>query len=459
LTVLRGIVVLALGVFTLTPGLLAAATRVVRLHCDGRAVGAIPAIGSRDRIAIEVVGCPVVPNETRTIQYRFLREPDDYLENPTLQPCPSPPTAASIGVTYSCPLIQFAILDPPEGTHFVSYSLLAQDQPKTGGNARKLGWLVLGRGRKVVTYALRARVDPARPFHLERLGDYPVITDDDLLYAIVVDSKEQFQFDLSFDVAGGSIQNPAPIRPAFGPDASRSIAPPPPMPGAPAPFADVLLAFGQRFRGGDVLKVSISTGMEVETKNSTKEASDGGPTKTSTERIRERQVVRLLDGAEYPPVHTRYAYNISTGLIVSWLRQPSYIKVQTVAGSVAADNRYRTETMKGGLGVKPVAALSFYLRKVDIQVPLTWKERAIPAPTLGFSLKNPTEDVFLGFSHELVRNTQVFYGWHFGKIDVRGPEGPLEDRFSTVTTVKRFKSRFFLGVTLNIGGIKDLITK
>jgi len=111
------------------------------------------------------------------------------------------------------------------------------------------------------------------------------------------------------------------------------------------------------------------------------------------------------------------------------------------------------------MSVKPVAALSFYLRRVDIQVPLTWKERAIPAPTLGFSLKNPTEDVFLGLSHELVRNTQVFYGWHFGKIDVPGPVGDLEGHFSTVTTVKRFKSNFFLGITLNIGGIKDLISK
>lgn len=55
-----------------------------------------------------------------------------------------------------------------------------------------------------------------------------------------------------------------------------------------------------------------------------------------------------------------------------------------------------------------------------------------------------TQDVFLGFSHELVRNAQVFYGWHLGKTDVPGPE---DDRSSSVTTVKRFRSNFFPGIT------------
>lgn len=465
---LRRMVLVAVCVAGPVP--VAAAVRVVRVDGDGRAVGAIPPIGSRDHIAIELVGGPA--SQTWAIQYRFHKEPDDYLADATPQACPSPTSAAKIGVVYSCPLAaatpaRHATLDPPKGTHFVSYSLLIEDKPNNRWNARKLGWLVMGRRRKLVSYALRARPDAAQPFHLERLGDYPVITDVDRLYAVIVDAKkDQFHFDLSFNAAKGEIANPAPIRPSFSPaDVSSTAAPPPPEHETKTVFtddahADVLLAFGETFRGGDIVKVTISTEMEVTTKDSsTVSHKQDGSTKTSGECVKEKQVVKLLDGVQYPQVHPLYAYNISTGLVTSWLRQPTYIKVQTVAGAEAAANRYRTETIEGGMSVKPVAALSFYLRRVDIQEPLTWKERAVPAPTLGFSLKNPTEDVFLGFSHELVRNTQIFYGWHFGKIDVQGPVGELEDHFATVTTVKKFKSDFFLGITLNIGGIKDLISK
>jgi hypothetical protein len=442
----------------LAPPPAAAATRVVRVACDGRAVGAIPATGGSDQIAIEVVGCP---DQAWVVLLSFRREADDYVAG-TPQPCPSSSAATAIDVPYTCPLVastsaRRVTLDPPKGAHFVTYSLLAQEEADGGWKARKLGWLVLGGGRKLVTYALRPRPD-AQPFHLERLGDYPVITDEDLLYAVIVDAKrDQLHFDLSFNAAKGETPNPAPIRPSFPADAASRGAPPPPEHEAERPYADVLLPFGERFRGGDIVKVTISAEMRVRTKDSTLEKTNNGATTTTIERVTERQIVKLLDDVPYPQVHTRYAYNFSTGLVTSWLRQPGYSRVQTDAAATGANVRYHTvKTDDGGMSVKPVAALSLYPRRVDIQVPLTWKERAIPAPTLGFSLTQPTQDVFLGFSHELVRNAQVFYGWHLGKTDVPGPE---DDRSTSVTTVKRFRSNFFLGITLNIGGIKDLITK
>ena len=43
----------------------------------------------------------------------------------------------------------------------------------------------------------------------------------------------------------------------------------------------VLLAFGERFRGGDIVKVTISAEMKVVTKDSTTETLKDGTTKTS----------------------------------------------------------------------------------------------------------------------------------------------------------------------------------
>src|SRR6185436_9393268 len=149
------------------------------------------------------------------------------------------------------------------------------------------------------------------------------------------------------------------------------------------------LPFGERFHGGDIVKVTIAAEMKVVTKDSITE-KDGT---TTTEKVEERQIVKLLDDVPWPQVHTLYAYNFAFGLVTSSLRRPTYTKVQTEAGAEPADNRYRTDTQKGNWDVTPVAALSFYLRRVDIQVPLTWTERAIPAPTFGFSLTSPTENL------------------------------------------------------------------
>jgi hypothetical protein len=337
--------------------------------------------------------------------------------------------------------------------------------------ARKLGWLVTGREDRTVTYGLIPS-DGAQPFHLERRGEYPVITDRDYLYALLLDVKmHSFHFDLAFNATHGAAEpNPAPIRPTFEAlvaDAASMLVRTPlgPIPGGGTvifdeAYADVLLPFGEKFHGGDILKVTISSEMAVVAEDSTSTETEGGQSKVTQKREVKRQIVKLIDDIEYPQVHTTYAYNLATGLVVSGIRRPTFVKVQTVVAEKPVDDRYRTDTLPGSLTVKPVATLSFYLfRKLDIQVPVTWKERVVPAPTVGFSLSSPTDDIFVGLSHELLRNTQLIYGFHWARVDELGPQSPVEEQLPTVTTDKHFKHKAYVGITLNLNFIRGLFAK
>jgi hypothetical protein len=73
---------------------------------------------------------------------------------------------------------------------------------------------------------------------------------------------------------------------------------------------------------------------------------------------------------------------------------------------------------------------------VDIQEPVWGKcetlgycpgWRAFPAPSVGFAINNPADNVFAGFTSEVFENIHVFFGWHNGKISellkVRDDEG------------------------------------
>ena len=80
----------------------------------------------------------------------------------------------------------------------------------------------------------------------------------------------------------------------------------------------------------------------------------------------------------------------------------------------------------------------------------------MPVPTLGFSLSSPADDLFLGVSHELLRNVQVIHGYHYGKITQLGPA--VDEKVSVVNTVKRFHGSGFVGLTFNLTFIRQLFS-
>jgi hypothetical protein len=166
----------------------------------------------------------------------------------------------------------------------------------------------------------------------------------------------------------------------------------------------------------------------------------------------------------YPAVLPKYRFNVDTGLIVSSIRNPNYIRVETAAASgtsgqpgyVAA--QYATQKVNGDLTVLPVLLFTIYLPERPIGPKLKPMER-IPQPTFGFSLTSPGSDFFVGASSEVVRKVQVVGGLHIGKINslVASYDDPTSSTAPNITT--KFAYGGFIGVALNLDFIKSAFGK
>ncbi len=74
-------------------------------------------------------------------------------------------------------------------------------------------------------------------------------------------------------------------------------------------------------------------------------------------------------------------------------------------------------------------------------------------------MTSPNEDFFLGVSNEVVRNTQIFYGLHVGRINRLNDPSVLLGPSSTEnpTASVRFDKGFFFGLNFNMTAITDII--
>ena len=154
--------------------------------------------------------------------------------------------------------------------------------------------------------------------------------------------------------------------------------------------------------------------------------------------------VKLVDKAKFPPFRALYRFNFSSGVMRTKLRAHTFQKVKTVDDDPATEKvneaRYRVDDLEGNPRVMPFFAFSVYLLPVDIQRQVTWRERLVPAPTIGFAFTNPANDVFVGFSHEIVRNLQFVWGLHFGVVSeqvTRNVVSEDHDATAPVTQDKR----------------------
>lgn len=325
----------------------------------------------------------------------------------------------------------------------------------------RVGGLVLGAYRMVVYYHLVRDGSANQPIRLERLSDYPVITRDDELFAAIVDWKydeKPDRFVLTFNTQAGSAPDPAPVRPSADQPKSAG-AQPQRRSDLKDAFVDVILPFGQRFKGNDVIKVTISAYYQAVTTNKTVTTIADGTPATKQEIVAEYTVLKLIDAAEYPQVRALYAYNIATGVVASALRDPIFTKYKTQPQQGPIPARYAVEPFTGNVTAKPVLVFSFYYRPKDIQTPWSPGE-LVPIPTIGFSLTSAADDFFLGGSSEIRRNVQAIYGYHYGRITARAPI-PADDEITDTAPVtrKEFHGNLFAGLSFNINFVKSLFGK
>ena len=313
----------------------------------------------------------------------------------------------------------------------------------------RVGGILARRTDKAVYYDLWER-KPTDVVAIVPMGSQPAVRYGDRLFAVLTNvllgSFDQ-PFAIRIKEQAGSVINTSPVRPVFSAAAVRSAAesaagpPEPRVTTSAAVFRDVFLPVTGAFAPNDYAEVTIVTEAND---------ADGNP-----------KEVKIVDQGKFPQFRALYRYNLNTGVLQSRLRSPTFTKVK-----ISDDNpetkdvneaKYRTDAAPGHTQVLPMFAFTLYPVPVDIQGPVT-QERWIPAPTVGFGFTNPGKEVFLGFSHEIVRNAQLIYGWHFGEVTelvTRNATSEDSDATAPVTQKGRDKA-FAIGLSFNINIVKEI---
>jgi hypothetical protein len=148
----------------------------------------------------------------------------------------------------------------------------------------------------------------------------------------------------------------------------------------------------------------------------------------------------------FPQVHSKYYYNISSGVVLNtvhgrtfgWqpLQPGSYYPIQT-GSSVKVD---------------PVLLFSAYLWPMDAES--TWQPKDLrPALTFGFSLASPAGNFYMGGSSEIRRNIQIVYGFTVSATTkLAYGVGVSTLNTAAPATSSTFGKGAFIGLSYNISG-------
>lgn len=172
----------------------------------------------------------------------------------------------------------------------------------------------------------------------------------------------------------------------------------------------------------------------------------------------DKQKTITLVTASFPQVHNLYRYNLAFGIVGSTLHNPSFSRVQTTLASGGTAAQFKTVKDNGDPYVAPALFFTAYVFRIDAEGP--WSKADLrPQPSIGFSLSSPTDNFFFGASSEILRNVQLVYGYHLGRVNQLAPSF-VDDPTSSAApaTQKRFHGGFFGGMTFNIDFIKGLVS-
>lgn len=315
------------------------------------------------------------------------------------------------------------------------------------GSLLKVGGVLIGSSKGV--YYDFASYSPRSSLQLMPIGDYPVVRYGERQFAVVanvISSEHSYGFFLAATAHDGAVVNTDPVRPTFPISAGEAAAAVKELPKRRATsraYTDVVLPIRGTFAPNQYPEVTIST----------ERAADDDPKK--------RTAVTLVDKAKYPQFRALYRYNFNTGVFASSLRSSEFTKVKTRDDDPLTEkvdeSLYRIQTTASEMQVKPLFAFTYYVKPVDVQAPVS-HERWIPNPTLGFAFANPADNIYFGFSHEVLRNAQVFYGWHWGLVKeavARNEVSEDRDASAPLTREKR-RAAFGVGATFNVAVITKI---
>jgi len=160
-----------------------------------------------------------------------------------------------------------------------------------------------------------------------------------------------------------------------------------------------------------------------------------------------------------PQVHALYHFNVTTGVAASWVRNPSFFRVQQPPAPGAPANappQFTTAKQNGDLSAAPIILFTGYIWPLDAES--SWHVKDLrPGLSFGFSLTSPANSFYLGGSFEVRRNVQLIAGYNFAKINALAPSGFDPGTSSAApATVQKFGKAPFVGLTINVDFIKSL---
>jgi hypothetical protein len=166
------------------------------------------------------------------------------------------------------------------------------------------------------------------------------------------------------------------------------------------------------------------------------------------------QTVALLSSKPLPQTHSLYSYNISSGVVVTSIRVPSY---GFVAGSTPSTNSGKAVQTGSTLLIDPVISLTKYIKPFDAE--RKWQPSdLIPGITLSFSLSSPTSNFYFGGSSEFQRYLQFTYGFAIAKTQQLVSNGYVPSSSSTPATTSVWSKGGYIGLSFNISGLIQGLT-
>jgi hypothetical protein len=171
-------------------------------------------------------------------------------------------------------------------------------------------------------------------------------------------------------------------------------------------------------------------------------------TTTLSPQIPSNAQVVNLQNLTLSQVHALYYYNLSSGVVVTFKKNPTFYQV----ASTSSPTGFTTTSSAGDYLFNPVLLFTFYIPPMDAE--RRWRPHdLIPGLTWGLSLSSPSTSFFVGGSSEIRRNVQFVAGANIAKITSLAP---VPQTTSTPITQQNFEVGPFVGLTVNIDFIKGL---
>lgn len=178
---------------------------------------------------------------------------------------------------------------------------------------------------------------------------------------------------------------------------------------------------------------------------------DAGPTPPSTVTglLATEQTLGSLPTITLPQSHSRFSYNVASGLLITTLRTKSF---GYAAGSTITTNSGMVIQTGSTLLIDPVASLTKYFVAFDSEK--KWSPRdLIPGLTVSFSLSSPTNNFYAGGSTEFARYLQFEYGYVAARLPQPTTGTFVASSSTTPPTKMVFNNGAYIGISFDISGL------